>query len=50
LRVLSIKRWLAGRITRPGILEQVAGHSLSYPIMHGARVELPESKQAGFLE
>lgn len=34
-------RWLLGRITRPGILEQVAQHTLSYPITHGARVCLP---------
>jgi Domain of unknown function (DUF4338) len=35
------KRWLAGRITRPGILDEVAKHTLSYPITHGARVQLP---------
>jgi hypothetical protein len=35
------KRWLMGRITRPGILEEVAKHTLSYPITHGARVQLP---------
>lgn len=31
-------RWLAKRIQKPGILEQVAGHSLSLPVTHGARV------------
>ena len=36
------KRWLAGRITRPGILDEVAKHTLSYPITHGARVQLPQ--------
>ena len=36
------KRWLVGRITRPGILEAVNKHSLSYPITHGARVQMPE--------
>jgi hypothetical protein len=36
------KRWLSGRITRPGILEDVAKHSMSYPISHGARVQLPD--------
>jgi len=35
------KRWLAGRITRPGLLDEVAKHTLSYPIKHGARVQLP---------
>lgn len=39
------KRWLAGRITRPGILEEVAKHTLSYPITHGARVQLPEQRE-----
>ena len=41
------KRWLTGRITRPGILEQVATHTLSYPIRHGARVQLPEQPGSG---
>ena len=36
------KRWLFGRITRPGILEAVGKHTLSYPVVHGARVQLPE--------
>jgi hypothetical protein len=35
------RRWLIGRIGRPGILEGVATHSLVYPIEHGARVILP---------
>jgi hypothetical protein len=35
------KRWLAGRITRPGILDEVEKHTLSYPVTHGARVRLP---------
>ena len=38
------KRWLAGRITRPGILEEVGKHTLSYPIVHGARVQLPDEE------
>jgi hypothetical protein len=37
------RRWLAGRITRDGILEDVQRHTLSYPIAHGARVALPVS-------
>jgi hypothetical protein len=43
------KRWLAGRITRPGILEEVAKHTLSYPITHGARVQLPTEKDEELL-
>lgn len=39
------KRWLAGRITRPGVLEEVLKHTLSYPISHGARVTLPENRE-----
>jgi hypothetical protein len=40
------KRWLSGRISRPGILEQVATHTLAYPITHGARVKLPEDQES----
>jgi hypothetical protein len=43
------KRWLAGRITRPGILETVATHALSYPVTHGARVQLPETASLDLL-
>ena len=44
------RRWLAPRIGRPGILEAVAQHTLSYPVQHGARVakvgaEAGESEQ-----
>jgi len=35
------KRWLSQRIIRPGILDDVAKHSLSHPVKHGARVRLP---------
>jgi hypothetical protein len=35
-----LRRWLARRITVPGILDQVAQHTLVYPICHGARVPL----------
>jgi hypothetical protein len=35
------KRWLSGRVARLGILEEVAKHTLTYPITHGARVQLP---------
>lgn len=41
-----IRRWLAGRIDRPGILESVASHTLVHPIRHGARVTLPEGEYA----
>lgn len=44
------KRWLVGRISRPGILEEVVKHTLSYPIVHGARVTLPESGEAELFE
>jgi hypothetical protein len=44
------KRWLAGRITRPGILEAVNKHTLSYPITHGARVRLPEEGEGDLFE
>ena len=39
------KRWLSGRITRAGVLEEVVKHTLSYPITHGARVQLPEERE-----
>jgi hypothetical protein len=39
-----IKRWLAGRSTNPEVLEQVAGHTTAYPITHGARVPVTETK------
>ncbi|HEU5070880.1 MAG TPA: Druantia anti-phage system protein DruA [Verrucomicrobiae bacterium] len=38
------KRWLAGRIARPGILDEVEKHTLSYPVTHGARVRLPSDE------
>lgn len=33
-----LRRWLVPRIRRPGILDKVAEHTLSYPVEHGARV------------
>ena len=36
-----LTRWLADRIGRPGILDQVARHTLARPVAHGARVALP---------
>jgi aminoglycoside phosphotransferase len=44
------KRWLAERITRPGILEAVNKNTLSYPITHGARVRLPEEGEGDLFE
>jgi hypothetical protein len=35
-----LRRWLDGRITREGILDQVSTHTLDYPINHGARIPL----------
>jgi hypothetical protein len=37
-----IRRWLSQRIARLGVLEEVAKHTLSYPIRHGAVVSLPD--------
>jgi len=37
-----IERWLSKRIQNEAVLEQVASHSLAYPIHHGGRVRLPE--------
>lgn len=39
------RRWLDGRITRPGILPAVASHTLDYPLHHGAQVCLPNANQ-----
>jgi hypothetical protein len=35
------ERWLHGRIGHPGMLDQVARHTLAYPVTHGGRVMLP---------
>lgn len=35
-----IKRWLQNRILREDVLQKIAEHTLSYPITHGARVNL----------
>jgi hypothetical protein len=35
------KRWLEPRINGTGILDEVSKHTLSYPVCHGARVQLP---------
>lgn len=33
-------RWLEKRLAKSGILDEVAAHRLTYPIRHGARVEI----------
>jgi len=38
------RRWLMPRLQKPGILEAVANHRLTYPVKHGARVELPSEQ------
>jgi hypothetical protein len=38
-----IKRWLLNRIANQEILDKVAGHTISYPITHGARVPVVEA-------
>ncbi len=38
-------RWLAKRIMRPGLLEEVAKQTLSYPITHGARVMMAANEE-----
>ena len=35
-------RWLSKRIFNPEVLSAVARHRLSYPVVHGARVPLPQ--------
>ena len=37
-------RWLSKRILREGILEEVGRHQLSFPVNHGAVVEIPDEK------
>jgi len=37
-------RWLLKRLDKPGILDEVATHRLTYPVHHGARVELPNDQ------
>ena len=37
------ERYLARRLLRDGVLDQVRQHTLIHPILHGARVQLPRS-------
>lgn len=48
----SIARWWAGRwaiprLARPGTLDELAVHTLTYPIRHGARVVVPDEADSG---
>lgn len=44
-----IKWWLMNRIMNDEVLEQVSGHTLSYPITHGARVPLANEEKVATL-
>jgi Domain of unknown function (DUF4338) len=37
-------RWLRNRLQKPGILDEVSNHRLTYPVRHGARVEVPNEQ------
>jgi hypothetical protein len=37
-------RWLKNRLQKPGMLDDVASHRLTYPVRHGARVEVPNEQ------
>lgn len=41
-------RWLLRRASRPDVLEQVATHTLAYPITHGAVVPLAEDESNSY--
>jgi hypothetical protein len=34
------QRWLLNRLEKPGILDEVAKHTIVHPVKHGARVDL----------
>ena len=38
------RRWLLRRVARPETINEVARHTLTYPISHGARVQLPKDE------
>jgi hypothetical protein len=42
-----LRRWLAGRVDRPDVLENVSSHTMVHPVTHGARVTLPDGEEAG---
>src|SRR5262249_47051690 len=35
------RRWLSNRVNDPAVIADIAGHTLSYPVTHGARVVAP---------
>lgn len=37
------ERWLSKRLEKPGLFQEVARHTMVYPIRHGAQVELPKA-------
>jgi hypothetical protein len=43
------ERWLDKRIDRPEVLEQVEAESLTYPIVHRARVRMPAEDEQQLL-
>jgi hypothetical protein len=40
------RRWLLNRIENKDVLAAVAQHELTYPVVHGARVPLPDNSEA----
>ena len=38
------QRWLLRRLEKTGVLEEVAKHTVVYPIRHGAQVQLPRER------
>jgi len=45
-----MRRWLAPRIERSGVLDNVAANTLVHPIRHGARVALPGAEEAAAMQ
>ncbi|TAN24250.1 MAG: DUF4338 domain-containing protein [Acidobacteria bacterium] len=43
------RRWLLRRLSKPGILDEIARHTCSYPVCHGARVDLDGGGVSGLL-
>lgn len=44
------RRWLSNRINEDAVLADVAQHTLSYPVTHGARVEMPAPNAQGEID
>jgi len=45
IREYWIRRWLAPRLNKEGLLSEIEKHNLVYPIKHGALVPLPELRE-----